>query len=262
VLVKVFPLRSECRVPRRSGRSALIRPAVGSAQAGGGARAHGQHRRAGCRPVEGGPEFGVVVRLAASMRRMVVQPWRCHGLGGSLDAIARGRWCEYPCAAWPHLRTPRARQHIEPGADETSKTLAAGGSRRPPGGLASKAPVRGLYAHLAARSPALRGEGRSYRLPCWQGSGGATAAPSASPPTGSTTRLASSARLTLVRFVEEALELSGQPAEPGVIRLAGHDALADHDSSSLLGSTDGGSAQLAELDLPLLLAASRGDGDH
>jgi hypothetical protein len=55
---------------------------------------------------------------------------------------------------------------------------------------------------------------------------------SASPPTGCTTHPAPSARLTLGRSVEEALQLSGQPTEPSVIRLAGHNALVHHDSSS------------------------------
>jgi hypothetical protein len=40
--------------------------------------------------------------------------------------------------------------------------------------------------------------------------------------------------LTLHRPAEQALQLSGQPAESGVIRLAGHDAVTHHDSSSRL----------------------------
>jgi hypothetical protein len=50
---------------------------------------------------------------------------------------------------------------------------------------------------------------------------------------GCTTHPAASARLTLGRSGEEALQLSGQPPKPGVIRLVGHDALVHHDSSSL-----------------------------
>jgi hypothetical protein len=36
-----------------------------------------------------------------------------------------------------------------------------------------------------------------------------------------------------LRLAEEALQLSRQPAEAGVIRLAGNDAVALHDSSPL-----------------------------
>ena len=54
---------------------------------------------------------------------------------------------------------------------------------------------------------------------------------SASPSTAWATCSPSGARLRLCRPAEQALQLSGQPAEAGVIRLAGNDAMALHTSS-------------------------------
>jgi hypothetical protein len=56
---------------------------------------------------------------------------------------------------------------------------------------------------------------------------------SASPSTARATCSPPGARLKLRRPAEQALQLSGQPAEAGVIRLAGNDAVALHDNSPL-----------------------------
>jgi hypothetical protein len=65
-------------------------------------------------------------------------------------------------------------------------------------------------------------------LPRWQGSEEPRQLSSASPSTAWATCLPSGARLRLRRPAEQALQLSGQPAEAGVIRLAGNDAVALH----------------------------------
>jgi hypothetical protein len=85
-------------------------------------------------------------------------------------------------------------------------------------------------------------------LPRWQGSTGVAAAvvlalssstrATWSPPGG---------RLRLRRPVEQTLQLSGPPAESGVIRLAGNDAVANHGSSFLRPSYAAPPASLANV---------------